>query len=263
MVRFAQGSAGRDCQRAMCIRLVEADKGIIVTFFESVGGNELRVIENSGFWFGGLFGIGQMFVFMVYNPKWLLPIAGFIVGWFTNFLALKLVFEPVRPVRFPGGFELQGVFLKRQKEVSVEFAALSFEHFCNAQQMWSEILHGAKRADFEALVAEYTAEFFDNTLGDAKPLASFIIGHEALARLKSKMAQHLVASMPTVLPASYEYQNEVLGVADEVASKMMALPPEQFERVLHPVFEQDEIKLIVVGGVLGALVGVFQALVLF
>ena len=44
---------------------------------------------------------------------------------------------------------------------------------------------------------------------------------------------------------------------------MQSLSPLEFEGVLHPVFEEDEMKLIIVGGTLGAAVGVFQLLVLF
>ena len=44
---------------------------------------------------------------------------------------------------------------------------------------------------------------------------------------------------------------------------MQGLSPLEFEGVLHPVFEEDELKLILVGGTLGAAVGVFQLLVLF
>ena len=47
------------------------------------------------------------------------------------------------------------------------------------------------------------------------------------------------------------------------AQAMEALSSLEFEGVLHPVFEEDELKLILVGGALGAAVGVFQLLVLF
>jgi uncharacterized membrane protein YheB (UPF0754 family) len=40
------------------------------------------------------------------------------------------------------------------------------------------------------------------------------------------------------------------------------LPPEQFEGVLHPAFEEDEIQLIILGGLLGMIVGAMQ-LILF
>ena len=41
---------------------------------------------------------------------------------------------------------------------------------------------------------------------------------------------------------------------------MEVLPSAEFEGVLHPVFKEDEIKLIVVGGVLGMGVGFLQLL---
>ena len=43
--------------------------------------------------------------------------------------------------------------------------------------------------------------------------------------------------------------------------KMAELPPEQFEGVLHPAFEEDEIQLIILGGLLGAIVGALQLLI--
>ena len=40
---------------------------------------------------------------------------------------------------------------------------------------------------------------------------------------------------------------------------MEGLPSKDFERLLHPVFEEDEWKLILVGGMLGVTIGLLQA----
>jgi len=50
-----------------------------------------------------------------------MPLAGFLVGYLTNFLALKMIFEPIFPV-YVCGIKFQGLFLQRQREVSKEFA---------------------------------------------------------------------------------------------------------------------------------------------
>lgn len=42
--------------------------------------------------------------------------------------------------------------------------------------------------------------------------------------------------------------------------RMSALPPNEFEGVLHPVFQEDEMTLILVGAVLGLIVGGLQVL---
>lgn len=71
---------------------------------------------SSGFFFGFLLGLVQMFVWLLYDKPWTLPAGGAIVGYITNWVALKLIFEPVDPVKI-GPFVLQGLFLKRQNEV--------------------------------------------------------------------------------------------------------------------------------------------------
>lgn len=57
-----------------------------------------------------------MFVWLLYDKPWTLPAGGAVVGYITNWLAIKLIFEPVDPVKL-GPFVLQGLFLKRQDEV--------------------------------------------------------------------------------------------------------------------------------------------------
>ena len=52
-------------------------------------------------------------------------------------------------------------------------------------------------------------------------------------------------------------------VETTIREKMRALPPDEFEGVLHPAFEEDEIQLILLGGILGAIVGVIQLFTLF
>ena len=44
---------------------------------------------------------------------------------------------------------------------------------------------------------------------------------------------------------------------------MLKLSSKEFEGVLHPVFQEDEIKLILVGAALGTAVGFFQLMVMF
>ena len=46
---------------------------------------------------------------------------------------------------------------------------------------------------------------------------------------------------------------------EEINEKMVAMSSEEFEKVLHPIFEEDELTLILVGAALGFSVGLLQA----
>ena len=81
--------------------------------------------------------------------------------------------------------------------------------------------------------------------------------------MKEDIAQKVIAKIPSVIDASYEYTQEALDMETTIREKMAELPATEFEGVLHPAFEEDEIQLIALGGVLGALVGILQIFTLF
>jgi len=252
--------------KSMVIRLAEGNKDKVVQMFKDVGESEFRFIEVSGLYFGFLFGLIQMGVFYVVDQNhpeygiWMLPLFGFATGYLTNWVALTVIFKPVEPIHFFGGcYTLHGVFLKRQVEVSAEFSRLNFLHFCNAENLWDEMMHGTFRGKFESLIRKSSREFFDSQAGvTGKYLTNEFLGKRAYENITDKMSDLLVRDIEHIIPHSFEYQDEALEIEVTVSERMGALRSAEFERVLHPVFEQDEIKLIVVGGVLGAAVGVIQ-----
>jgi hypothetical protein len=84
----------------------------------------------------------QALVYAFYDAWWVLPAAGFVVGFATNYLALLFIFKPIEPTKVLC-FTMHGAFLRRQAEVSEKFAELLAQHFVNSSNMWEEILHGA------------------------------------------------------------------------------------------------------------------------
>tara|TARA_B110000977_G_scaffold94023_1_gene124333 strand:+ start:2763 stop:4196 length:1434 start_codon:yes stop_codon:yes gene_type:complete len=256
--------------KSMVVKLCEANKQDVVRMFQEVGESEFRIIEYSGAYFGFVFGVVQMVVFYIVDvlaPSYsgpLLPAFGFITGYLTNWVALKLIFRPIHPTKILCGLTtIQGAFLRRQKEVSEKFAKLNQELFCNAKNLWEEMMFGRLKGDFGELVMRNTRHFTDVTLGAAKPAATLVLGAETYNRMREHIAEQLVKELPKCVPCSYGYQDLALEVEETVCVAMKKLPPDEFEGVLHPVFEEDEIKLIVIGGCLGALVGLAQYLLVF
>ena len=255
--------------RSMVVNLALSNKDKVVKMFREVGAKEFTFIERSGIYFGFIFGLMQMVVFYFTDKHapssgiWLLPLFGFMVGYLTNWVALKVIFSPIEP-KVVCGFKMHGVFMRRQVEVSAEFARLNSEHFCNAENLWTEMMHGTYKAEFEALVRRNADMFFEKTMGSSmKKIVLTVVGEETYMRIKNDIVDMMYEAIPRCVPVTYDYQDEALQIQPTVRDRMSKLPGKDFERVLHPVFEQDEIKLIVVGGILGALTGVAQYYIAF
>lgn len=71
------------------------DRTMLGKLFQKCGSKELQFLTDSGLWFGFLLGILQMLVALFWENPWSLSIGGLIVGFATNWLALKWIFEPV------------------------------------------------------------------------------------------------------------------------------------------------------------------------
>ena len=111
-----------DVTELVVTKLMESPEIINEIFLKS-GEKEFPFVEHSGFIFGLLFGFPTMFVWMHFPEWWILPLGGLIVGYLTNWLALKVIFEPKHPTKILG-LTIQGMFLKRQNEVSDVYSAI-------------------------------------------------------------------------------------------------------------------------------------------
>ena len=100
--------------KLMVIRHLEAHPELANRIFLEMGEKELRFIINFGFFFGFVLGIPTIVLVELFRYWWVLPIAGTLVGYATNWLAIWMIFEPVEP-RKVGRFTLHGLFLRRQQ----------------------------------------------------------------------------------------------------------------------------------------------------
>jgi uncharacterized membrane protein YheB (UPF0754 family) len=246
----------------MTVQACVANKPLLNKIFQECGEKEFKFIRRSGFYFGFLFGLVQMAIWFVYNANWVLPVAGFMVGWITNYLALKCIFAPLRPMKICC-FTLHGIFLKRQKEVSETFARVTCVEILHTKFIWDSILKGTLSTNFFAMLRAHTLVFVEIMLHEIKPIAIAAMGAEKFSQMKEDIALKTIEGVPGIMDLSYEYTQEALDVEATIRTKLQALPPDEFEGVLHPAFQEDEITLILVGGVLGAIVGVIQIYLVF
>lgn len=246
----------------MVVTNMVANKSILNKVFLTCGKEELVFIERSGFYFGFLFGVFQMVWWYFYQSWWVLPGCGFVVGFATNWLALKVIFLPIEPTKVCG-FTFHGLFLRRQQHVAKVYARITSQDILTPPAMWEAILRGNKQEEFIFLLRGHTHKFVDGMAGKLKPLVQRYLGHSSFTAMKDDIANQIVEKMPDHIGHSYSYTEKALQMENTLHKAMAGLTYREFEGVLHPVFEEDELKLIIVGAGLGLAVGLLQYVVVF
>ena len=222
-----------------------------------IAGRELRFIEIYGAVFGFGVGVVQAALYGVFGIWWTMPIVGGLVGLGTNWLAIQMIFRPLEPVRLLG-LRYQGLFPKRQPEIAADYGRIAGEEILTPATLLSHLSTGPTGERVAAEVIATVERQVARQLPAVEPLSSTPVTPELEAAVRDVVMTRVVAAFDAVRPALEQHLDERLGVAEIVEGKLAAMDPPRFERVLRGIFEEDEIILVVIGGVLGGSVGVLQ-----
>ena len=246
----------------MVIKRLTKDKGLLNDMFLQVGDEEFKFIERSGFTFGFLFGIVQMLVWYFFPKFWILPLFGLLVGYATNWLALKLIFNPIEPISFLG-VTYQGLFIKRQNEVSKEYAYMLAHDIFTFDRIFASIITGPTKDRFVNLIADHANHAIDEAAGLSKPVITLVAGKRSYEKIKNIAIDKTLKELPNSVKPVFPYAEKAMDLENIFRTRMQHLPPRDFVDFLRPVFQEDELKLILVGAVLGMGAGIGQLFILF
>jgi len=241
--------------------LVENPELINEIFLKS-GEKEFPFIERSGFYFGFLFGIPTMLIWHFFQLWWILPLGGLLVGYLTNWIALTIIFEPKRPVKFLG-ITFQGMFLKRQKEVSRVYSDIIEKKLLSAENISKAVFYGPGSENLLELIELHVNDAIERYVAIAQPYFALTVGSDNYYKMKDMAVKRIFDDSDKYLIYLHDYAGKALRIGDDLCEKMERLSPEEFEDVLRPAYQQDEWKLIVVGAVLGMGAGFLQLYFIF
>ncbi len=242
------------------VNAAKANAGLMGKIFLEVGQNEFKFIERSGLYFGFLFGLVQLAVWIVFPQWWILPLFGFLVGYATNWLAIKLIFSPREPVRVLG-FTIQGLFHKRQEQVSADFAKMVSGEILTDEALFAQMTSSGSKAKIIEMIKSATDGLVDRY--KSHPMASTILTEELADTVQTSVMAEIEAEVFSEHGPLAMVAHKSQEIRETLNERMSQLPPEPFEGVLRPAFQEDEWKLIITGAVLGLCAGTMQLVYIF
>lgn len=242
--------------KALLSRQLQANPDLMNRIFKEAGAVELKSVVNRGAWIGGVLGAALLPLWIRYPEPWALPLGGFLVGFVTNWLAINLIFAPLRPRRFLF-WKIQGLFLRRQNEISDVWARLVAEELITVELVADAMVNGDQGNRTRAILQKHLRPMLDESLV-LKMAAQVSVGMTGYADLKRVMNDKAVIATKDVFADPAFKKERAPAVAAVLAEQMKALKPEDFQDILRPAFREEELQLMVVGGIFGAAAGLVQ-----
>jgi uncharacterized membrane protein YheB (UPF0754 family) len=235
--------------KLMVISYFEQHPEMMNQMFQEVGKKELKFMQNFGFYLGLPLGIVMVFVVQAFPYWWVLPIGGVAIGYTVNYIGITMIFEPVFPKKI-GSVTFQGLFLKRQPEVSDVFAKMIAEQVINLQNVGNELLHGSRSDRTHQMLEDTLRPAVDKAIGPMQGALRVAIGSQEYDRIRASVASE-VADFTAVFEDEEFGREQSKKIYDFVAKQMRKLPADDFSELLRSAVKQDEWLLFLHGAVLG------------
>jgi uncharacterized membrane protein YheB (UPF0754 family) len=246
--------------KLMVIRRIEAEPELANKVFRSVGDQELRLIVNMGFVLGLLLGIPVAALTAVAGAPWVLLVCGPIVGWVTNWVAILMIFEPVEPRRLLG-FRLQGMFLRRQRDVAEVYADVIANDVVTVENIGEELLRGANSDRTRQMIASSLRPAIDRSVGAARPLVRLAVGPREYDAIRDAVAEEGIDSTITPLSDAELNRRQSRAIRGLLVDRMREMDAHDFSDMFRSAIRQDEWLLLAHGGVLGIFGGGLHLLI--
>lgn len=190
-----------------------------------------------------------------------LPFIGALIGWLTNYVAIKMLFKPREEVRILF-FPLQGVFPKRQKEFARRLGQIVSEELLSVEDLTAHLKEKATSESTLNHIALRLEEGIAKRLPRAFPMLAMMMSTDMAGKIKDFLLAQIGSLNEELIDRlSCELEDE-LDVHRMVEEKVAAFSSDKLEEILLAIMRREFRFVEMVGAALGFFIGAAQLVLL-
>lgn len=184
-----------------------------------------------------------------------LPLLGGVIGYITNWIAVKMIFRPIRPVKFLG-IRIQGLMPRRQKDLADSIGRVVGGHLVQHD----DIAKTLRDLDLEDMLGSVLDKGLAPKIESLRnlPLIGGFLTAERVEDLKKALVEGILSQREEIFAKLEEALEKGLDVQKVVAEKVAGFPMEKLEALVLEVASKELRAIVILGAVLGCLIGIGQ-----
>lgn len=192
---------------------------------------------------------------------YLIPFIAAIIGWSTNWVAIKMLFHPKKPWTF-AGIRIQGIFPKRQRQIAQQLGQIVANDLLRLEEITEKIQDPEQLKAVSPFIEQHVDNFLHVKLKEKLPVVSMFVGEGTLQKIKEGLMEEIDVLLPQVMGRFADNLSERVDIQKIVEEKVAAFSSDKLEELLVSVLSREFRFVEIIGGVLGFIIGVVQILIM-
>ena len=190
----------------------------------------------------------------------LIPVISAFIGWLTNWIAVKMLFHPRKPIHF-GIFILQGIFHKRQQEVAHRLGDTIESKLISHSDIRDVIRSEQFHQKIVPAIEHFIDDFAANRLTELHP-AMALLPSNMVEHVKGKLMEEFDLLIPKLMEKAGESLEEQMNIREFIRNRIENFDVSELESILFSILRSEFKMIEYIGGGVGFVIGVVQIVII-
>lgn len=182
---------------------------------------------------------------------------GAMIGWITNYIAIKMLFRPYKEMNFLF-FKIQGLIPKRRSEIAVSIADTVQKELISLKDITNSLNADELEEKMGAVIDKILEEKLESEITKKFPMLAMFLSDEIINKIKSMIKTSILENKETIINMFTSYLEEKVDFKKIIIENVEAFSLEKLEKITYSLAKKELKHIEVIGAILGGIIGIFQ-----
>ena len=198
---------------------------------------------------------------MIQYKLLLIPIISALIGWFTNFLAVRMIFRPYTPVNL-FIIRIQGLIPKRKDELATRIGHTISRHLITHKDILDAIKKNVDKDSLRGMLDEKLEEFINRDTSVFNTFVLSLITKDRKTKIKNIICDEIIELLPNIGERFASTMEKNLDIKGMITKRVNSFDLRELERIILEISSRELKAIELYGGVLGFMIGIVQVMII-
>lgn len=187
----------------------------------------------------------------------LIVIIGALIGWITNYVAIKMLFRPYKEINF-GLFKIQGLIPKRRHEIGVTIAETVQNELISMEDILVKLESAQMGEEIEKILDEILEKKLKSEITGKFPMLAMFLNDSTLHKIKEVIKGSIMENKDEIIRMFFNTLEKNVDFKEIIIEKVDNFSLEQLEEITFRLANKELKHIEIIGAILGGIIGLVQ-----
>lgn len=190
----------------------------------------------------------------------LLILIGALIGWITNYIAIKMLFRPYKPINF-GLFKIQGLIPKRRHQIGESIAETVQNELISIEDIVEKLENSNIDEEMEVVIDKILEDRLEREITAKFPMLAMFLNGSTLKKIQNSIKTAIMDNKDEIIGFFFQTLENNVDFKQIIVERVDNFSMEELEKIVFSLARKELKHIEIIGAILGGVIGVIQFLI--